>query len=180
MALKPGTRFVYAGAAPILLAGIIRQAYGAHIDAFALEYLFKPLGIDETAVKWVKHSKQGLPHTGGGLSLRARDIAKIGQLVLADGKWKGKQIVSPQWIKDSTDYHLNSGLSGVVYGYLWWLRNVYIDGKKIPFYHANGYGGQHIMIFHTLHMVLVFTNGNYGKQDHSFQRLHKYILPAVL
>ena len=67
---------------------------------------------------WVMDSK-GIHAAGWGLTLTARDMAKIGQLYLDDGKWDGKQIVSAQWIAESTREHSRWEELNLPYGYLW-------------------------------------------------------------
>ena len=64
----------------------------------------------------------GDPSTSGGLHLRPRDMAKLGQLVLDSGVWRGRQIVSADWIKQMTAQQSPPGFSfGSLrsYGYLW-------------------------------------------------------------
>ena len=60
---------------------------------------------------------------GLGLTLTARDMAKIGQLYLDGGKWDGKQIVSAQWIAESTREHSRWEELNLPYGYLWWIAD---------------------------------------------------------
>ena len=81
-----------------LVSAIVRRATGRPLDEFARETLFEPLGI--TGVEWIR--VKGDTDAGGGLRLRPRDMAKIGQLVLAGGRWNGRQIVSKGWIETST------------------------------------------------------------------------------
>ena len=71
---------------------------------------------------WVMDSK-GIHAAGWGLTLTARDMAKIGQLYLDDGKWDGKQIVSAQWIAESTREHSRWEELNLPYGYLWWIAD---------------------------------------------------------
>ena len=110
----PGTRFEYNSGATILLAGILQKSSGMQVDEFARRNLFAPLGIER--VDWWRQKRDGMPLTHAGLFLRPIDMAKIGYLVLNDGKWNGRQIVSEQWISQSTAPSLNPR-----YGYQWWL-----------------------------------------------------------
>jgi CubicO group peptidase (beta-lactamase class C family) len=151
-------------------------------DEFAKRYLFGPLGI--TKYYWWKFP-DGAVETGSGLALRPRDMAKIGYLFLNGGRWQGKQIVSEQWVADSTKNYVDarqfrSWLDADGYGYQWWLRSFHINGQTISSYHAAGMGGQFIFVFPGLKMVAVFTGwgeNELGKQP--FDMVRRYILPAV-
>jgi CubicO group peptidase (beta-lactamase class C family) len=94
----------------------MRKATGQPLDEFARANLFEPLGI--SAVEWKR--VKGNTDAGGGLRLRPRDMAKIGQLVLAGGRWNDRQIVSRNWTELSTAPQLE-GTDNQSYGYLWWL-----------------------------------------------------------
>ena len=74
----PGQEFFYNTGALALVSAIVRKATGRPLDEFAHEVLFAPLGI--TAVEWMR--RKGDADAGGGLRLRPRDMAKIGQLAL--------------------------------------------------------------------------------------------------
>src|SRR5580704_2282898 len=93
-----GQEYFYNTGALTLVSAIVRKATGRPLDEFARETLFQPLGI--TSVEWVR--VKGDSDACGGLRLRSRDMAKIGQLVLAGGRWNGRQIVSQEWIDTST------------------------------------------------------------------------------
>ncbi len=126
---------------PDILSGILVKATGQSVLEFAAEHLFAPLGItvkgnvtleNEEAhyafmnardvSGWVMDSK-GIHAAGWGLTLTARDMAKIGQLYLDGGKWEGKQIVSAQWIAESTREHSRWEELNLPYGYLWWIAD---------------------------------------------------------
>lgn len=83
-----GQEFFYNTGALTLVSAIVRKATGRPLDEFARETLFEPLGITSTA--WGRY--RGDTDAGGGLRLRPRDMAKIGQLVLAGGRWNDHQI----------------------------------------------------------------------------------------
>src|SRR5499427_6902751 len=123
-----GQEFFYNTGALTLVSVIIRKATGRPLDEFGRATLFEPLGI--TGVEW--NRIRGDTDAGGGLRLRPRDMAKIGQLVLAGGRWAGRQIISKDWIDASTTWKLKA-TDGQSYGYLWWG-----GGIKFPWIGALG------------------------------------------
>ena len=98
------------------------------------------------------------------MRLRPRDMAKIGQLVLAGGRWNDGQIVSKAWIEISTAPKLKA-IDDQLYGYLWWLGRSRLNGREIHWIGALGRGGQLIRIVPELDLVVVVTAGYY--QDYS-------------
>jgi CubicO group peptidase (beta-lactamase class C family) len=153
----PGQEFFYNTGALTLVSAVVRKATGRPLDEFARATLFEPLGITDAEWSRVK----GDTDAGGGLRLRPRDMAKIGQLVLAGGRWDGRQIVSKGWIEASTTWKLKA-TDGQSYGYLWWG-----GGSKFPWIGALGRGGQSIRIVPSLDLVVAVTGGYY--QDYSPQ-----------
>jgi CubicO group peptidase (beta-lactamase class C family) len=153
-----GQQFFYNTGA--LLSAVVRKATGRPLDEFARETLFEPLGI--AGFEWGR--VRGDSDAGGGLRLRPRDMAKIGQLVLAGGRWKDRQIVSKTWIESSTAPKLNA-TDGQSYGYLWWLGRASLHGREVHWVGALGRGGQSIRIVPELDLVVAVTAGYY--QDYS-------------
>ena len=115
-------------------------------------------------VEWNRY--KGDTDAGGGLRLRPRDMAKIGQLVLAGGRWNDRQIVSKEWIETSTAPKIKA-TDGLSYGYLWWLGRSLLNGREVYWAGALGRGGQSIRIVPELDLVVVVTAGYY--QDYSPQ-----------
>jgi len=155
-----GQGFFYNTGALTLISAIVRKATGRPLDDFARTTLFDPLGISEFEWSRVK----GDSDAGGGLRLRPRDMAKIGQLVLAGGRWNDRQIVSKAWIEASTTAKLKA-IGGQSYGYLWWLRSTPLNGRVVQSIAALGRGGQSIRIVPELDLVVAVTAGYY--QDYS-------------
>jgi len=158
----PGQEFFYNTGALTLVSAIVRKATGRTLDEFARETLFQPLGI--TSVEWVR--VRGDSDAGGGLRLRPRDMAKIGQLVVAGGRWNDSQIVSKAWIETSTAPKIEA-TGGQFYGYLWVLGRSLPNGREVHWAGALGRGGQSIRIVPELDLVVVVTAGYY--QDYSPQ-----------
>ena len=152
---------------PDILSGILVKATGQSVFDFATDNLFSPLGITvESNV--IFHSKEeqlafnkaknisgwvtdptGVNPGGWGLTLSPTDMAKIGQLYLDGGRWKGKQIVSTKWIDESTKEHSRWEKLKLSYGYLWWV----IDDKEHACA-AMGDGGN-VIYFNTKKRIVV-------------------------
>jgi CubicO group peptidase (beta-lactamase class C family) len=112
---EPGAKFSYSNEAVQLLAGVVKIAAGEPLDTYVAKRLLAPLGISEW--RWDK-DKAGNVQTFYGLALGARDLAKIGRMMLQGGTWNGKQLVPAEWVKQSTTMAVpNSG-----HGFLWWVR----------------------------------------------------------
>ena len=164
---KPGEKFKYCNDCTDLLGYIIHSMEGKHVDKYAEENLFGPLGITE----YYWEIENGVPHCHSDLYLLPRDLAKIGLLVLNDGKWLDEQIVPEEWIIESTSPRVMES-KYFDYGYQWWYRSrenvawwkeadarIEDEHDKII---ALGYGGQYIMIIRDLNMVVVTTASDYG------------------
>ncbi|MCR4648658.1 MAG: beta-lactamase family protein [Lachnospiraceae bacterium] len=143
--------FRYATLGIQILAGIIERSSGEKCIDFANRNLFLPIGIPEHFIhgdsskedqfdffmnrnprknEWYSDPK-GAVTAGWGLCSSARDLAKLGELVLNHGEYQGKRIVSEEYIKDMTAPHLKLGerFGNMNYGYLWYKpfddRNVF-------------------------------------------------------
>jgi len=162
VAAPAGQEFFYNTGALALVSAIIRKVTGRPLDEFARETVFEPLGI--TAVEWSR--VKGDTDAGGGLRLRPRDMAKIGQLVLAGGRWNDRQIVPKNWIETSTAPKFKA-TDNQSYGYLWWLGRSLLNKREVQWIGALGRGGQSIRIVPELDLVVVVTAGYY--QDYSRQ-----------
>jgi len=116
---------------------------------------------------------QGLVYGAGELSMRLRDIAKIGLLHLNNGTWDGEQIVPAEWVVNSSKVQstgVSSGQMSGDYGYLWWIR---------PMYNARfGFGrdGQYLWVLPDYDTVVVFTSEWMISYDYL---ITQYILPAL-
>ena len=148
---EPGTQFLYNTGGIHLLSAVIKNATGMFANEFAEKYLLHPLGI--YAYQWNRDSK-GYPCTGGtdgGINLRTRDLAKFGWLFFKDGTWKGKRIISQEWIKKATQIRFNR------YGYNWFSGGMTVKGKRIEYTGSFGFGGQTMYLVPELDLILVFT-----------------------
>ena len=155
--------FKYATLGIQILAGVIENASKKKCIDFANEYLFAPLGIAEHVIhgssskedqfdffmnknprknEWYSDPKDTVT-AGWGLCMSAHDMAKLGELVLNDGLYDGKRILSEEYIKDMVSPHLKLGerFGFMNYGYLWYKP---YDDKEV--YAAIGDGGNIIYV----------------------------------
>ncbi len=178
---EPGSRFDYDSAAPALFGPIIEQESGMSIGQFAEDFLFGPLGIKD--YRWFI-LPGGKEYTGGGFWMRPRDMAKFGQLYLQKGTWNGEQLISQEWVEESTREHLIANSHpDQGYGYYWWRETFPIDDQWIETYFASGNGGNKIYVFPAEDLVVVITASAYNQSyGHPQVRMlmNKYILPAVI
>jgi CubicO group peptidase (beta-lactamase class C family) len=171
IAVPPDTVWVYNGGGTELLGNIIERVSGQKLEAFAREFLFSRL--DVTDFEW-KTYKNGKIAATAGLRLRPRDAAKIGQLLLSDGAWAGRQVVPPDWIMQSVIPRFQAvGYFGgtLFYGYQWWLGRSLSQGKEVRWIAAFGWGGQRIFVIPELDMVVMMTSGLFGRPKEGMAQL---------
>lgn len=157
----PGTISNYCSVGTILAAEVISHASGMAFDDFADQYLFNLLGIEN--VSWGHTSNREVSASAKRLYMTPRDMAKIGQLILNKGMWNGQQVVSEDWVEESTSRITK--ITGMDYGYLWWSVPLQVDGDLYMLTAATGNGGQYIFVLPELQMVAAFTGGAYNSQD---------------
>jgi CubicO group peptidase (beta-lactamase class C family) len=178
LASRPGSSYNYSGGSAALLAAILQKLSGRRIDALARDELFAPLGI--TQFEWVEWHDH--PVAASGLRLRPRDLARIGQMVLDNGRWQGRQIVPADWIAASTAPQIN-GQSAFFYGYQWWLGRSLWHGRQVDWAAGFGEGGQRVFVIPALDVVVVLNLGLYGRALQgpvATMILNDHVLPAVL
>jgi CubicO group peptidase (beta-lactamase class C family) len=178
----PGSVYNYSTGLSVVLGEVIRRKSRMSIEAFSRKYLFDPLGI--TDFQW-RIFPNGTVDTGGGFLVRPRDMAKIGYLMLQDGKWNNRPIVSERWVRESTRQHVDQiGVETIAggYGYQWHVGARKFNQRTTKAFFAAGLGGQYIFVLPDLDLVAVF-NSKHPESDGVFNGqwvLGKYILPAVL
>jgi CubicO group peptidase (beta-lactamase class C family) len=184
----PGADFYYNSMSPQVLSIILTRTTGLTARDFAMKHLFHPLGISE--VRWFEQGGYSLG--AFGLELTTRDLAKLGQLFLDQGRWAGRRIVPPEWIAEATRPQIRvprsaefAALTGPYfvdqYGFYWWVR----PRPQAPAYMAQGFGGQFLYIVPTLDLVTVITTNDEDRREnlHALGYLaliDDYIAPAVV
>ncbi len=162
---ESGKQFKYLSADTQLLAFIVEQATGMTISKYAQEKLWKRIGAEHKAI-WSKDAEQGDERAFCCFHTNAKDIARIGQLVLNKGKWNGKQIISEKYLNEATqpakdlkDEFGNFPLK--YYGYQWWILQ--FKNQEIPY--LRGHKGQYIFSILDKNAVVVRLGRKIDKKE---------------
>lgn len=173
----PGSVSAYCSMGTILLAEVIGQSAGTSIEDFGRKQLFEPMGI--TNISFGHTKDKPVISSGKRWYMTPRDMAKIGQLVLNNGKWYDRQLVPKKWVEEATSRHTQIG--GVNYGYLWWRIPFKQQEKQVLSLTATGNGGQYIMVLPDIDLVAVFTGGAYNSPEDKlpFAIMRDIVIPSL-
>ena len=195
-----GERFRYTTLGIQVISNVLSKATGMSMKEFASKYLFEPLGIQnvpdanvydrasqEAFYKtrdnrgWVK-DPSGYYTAGWGLSLTTDEFARIGLMILNNGVYNGKRILSEEFIRQMLMEREES------YGYLWWiykknstvkiLRKEYSTGKY-DFYCMNGVGGSLIAVIPELDTVISMTCSLVYNPKPRMELINDYLIPYI-
>ena len=178
---EPGSTFYYNTAGFQMIGEVIRRATGMDLGDYANQVLFQPLGIER--FEWPQYP-HGSMYIVGDILLRPRDMARLGQLVLQDGRWLGQQVVPAGWLHTATAESISSTRAGYKgfdgYGFFWWRKEFRVGPTTVSAICADGLAGQSIMVFPTLDMVVVVTGGNYELPNREHDLVANHVLPSVI
>lgn len=152
---EPGVNFIYQSGVTQLLAFILKKATGETISDYISRRLFSPIGAEHNAL-WSLDKKGGMEKAFCCFNSNALDFARFGQLILNQGRWEGKQIVSADYIKaaitpDTSLIFKEHNEPNKVYGYQFWKCQY--DGYQIPL--MRGILGQYVYIVPEKDAVIV-------------------------
>ena len=178
---EPGTYHHYVSIDTQVLGMVLTRATGESLTDYLSEKIWQPLGMEHQAF-WLADD-YGMELALGGLNVSLRDYAKLGWLYLNQGTWTDnqgntQQIVSKQWVIDSTSAvapHLVAGKdnpassSSFGYGYQWWLPL----GAEDEF-SAQGIYNQYIYVDPDQNLVIVKNSANYRFTDKSLNWAAKH------
>ena len=147
----PGGDMQYSTGSSHLLSAILTRVTGTSTWQFAQDALARPLGF--TLAKWPT-DPQGIYFGGNDMLLTPKQMLAIGELYLHRGMVNGREIVPAAWVDTSCVPRTTSAFDGDrSYGYGWWIQE--FDGGTACF--AWGYGGQYILVFRELDLVITAT-----------------------
>jgi len=176
---QPGSVFFYNTMSAFMLSAIVTKVTGQSELEYLKPRLFAPLGI--TGEDW-EASPQGINTGGWGLRLKTEDMAKLGELYLQKGRWKGKQLLPVAWVNEATSFKIDQApgarqskkdssdwMQGYCYQF-WRCRH--------NAYRGDGAMGQYIIVMPDQDAVLAITSVTDDMQD-ELNLVWKYLLPAM-
>ena len=141
--------------------------------------------LDKLAItnyNWEDHIS-GLPVSGSRVRLTSRDMVKLGNMALNEGRWNGEPLIDANYLEKATrglvkptedwmpdDYR---------YGYFWYQTTHIIDGVYYDIAFAWGGGGQRIIVVDELDLTIVIT-GHDREDDTIMPQIAERILPAFV
>lgn len=161
---EPGTEHFYESMTSQILGIVIERATGQPYAEYLSDKVWKPLQMEQSAVVNIDSRKHRVAQSFGGISMTARDLAKIGRLYMNGGVWNGKRIVSQDWIRQSTAYDTtNDG-----YHFNWYNTSYYgADKPEHPGFYALGIKMQVLYVNPDLNLIMVRVGmNNSGKVFH--------------
>ena len=177
MASPPGQMSVYCSINPNLALGMVGKIAGESPMYIFDRLLGIPLKIKRYA--WVL-DPAGHPYGGGSVQFLPRDFMKLGQLMLNNGEWGGRRILSAEFVDRASSpiYNLNN----IQYGYLWWSIDFPYKNRTVRAFFAGGNGGQSVSVIRDLDLVIATYAGNYATRiglTIQQEYIPNFILPAV-
>ena len=175
---ESGTEFAYNSLNTYMLSAIICRKTGKSLTEFLRERLFEPMGI--TDVFWETCPK-GIEKGGWGLYIRPEDLAKLGQLVMDGGLWRGRRLISQEYLDAAATAHAQvpETVGDFNYGYQIWV------GRHENTFLFNGMLGQNVLGFRDSG-ILVLTHAGADtdfQESRYFEIVSRYfggVFPDVL
>lgn len=151
----PEKEFEYQSGVTQLLAFILQNAVQKSLSEYASEKLWTPINAENDALWSLDHAR-GMEKAYCCFNTNARDFARLGQLVLNNGQWNGRQVVPASYIKEAITparelKRADTGEPNQIYGFQFWIMNY--KGHTIPY--MRGILGQYIFIIPDLNAVVV-------------------------
>ena len=167
---EPGTKWVYKTGETDLIGVLVTSATHKTLANYLSEKIWKPYGMERDAVWMV--DPRGQEHGGFGISVSLHDYARMGEVILADGRINGRSILPKGWVEAATHKQVETGEPGGGYGYQWWTRD---DGSV----DARGIFGQMIHIDPARHLVVVVSSAWRNATDKTSGQ-HRYALMKAI
>lgn len=192
LAFDPGTACGYSTHALAHASLVCETVTGKPYDQFAIEALFKPLGIEHWWFQFYDGNEKIGRHPSHGMGMPARDLARIGFCMLREGCWDKQQVI-PKWFVRETAAPTHSvttpemrwKLNPQVFSHGWELPSRHWpesgrNGEGIPADARSkpGSGGQLVAFVPSLDLVITRQTGSSG--DWQYEEYLRRACAAVL
>ena len=156
----PGQNFRYNSYNPILAGMILEKVTGMSPAAYFETKIWNEMGMEYPGSWSMDSEVSRMTKMESGLNIRPIDFAKLGRLVLHNGNWEGKQLISRNWMENtlalSDKYQLTDIADDLYYKNYWWIyANKSGSGYTVDIISANGHLGQYLFVFPKEKMIMV-------------------------
>jgi CubicO group peptidase (beta-lactamase class C family) len=177
MAYRPGEKAIYCSTNPNLALGVLQQATGE-----SPLYIFDRLVAGPLKMRTYGWGTDpaGNPYGGGGAHFLPRDFMKFGQLMLNQGTWNGRRILSKDFVARASSPLVKIGTRP--YGLGWWIYDLPYKNRTVRAFAALGNGGQNVFVVSDLDLVIAVYASNYGDRvlfEIQNELVPNQILPAI-
>ncbi|MFN7118054.1 MAG: serine hydrolase domain-containing protein [Saprospiraceae bacterium] len=162
---QPDQNFDYISLNTQLLGLIIEKATGQKLYDYLQAKIWQPLGMEYDASWSIDSKKHDTVKAFCCINARARDFAKFGRLYLHNGNWNGQQIVSADWVRQSTVFEQN--INNFIYSYQWWHN---VDVKE----------WSDTLLLNGPHRIVDGTNANNERVKYAVQPANDYFAEGIL
>jgi len=161
---EPGEYFEYNNYNPLLVGMILERATGMPVARYLQEKVWKPLGMEADGSWSLDSTTSGFEKMESGVNARARDFARFGMLFAKGGNWRGRQLISREWVEEATRADSNTDPS-LGYQYFWWVTSS--EGETSHF-SARGKYGQYIYVDPEKDLVVVRLGKEEGERGYGY------------
>ena len=179
-AAPPGTVNNYNTGETQVIAEVLRRAIGRPLADYLHDRIWAKAGMEADAYWWLD-APGGVEIGGSGIAATLRDYGRFGLFVLNEGIVGGDTVLPAGWVRDATTPRTLRDGAPLDYGYLWWLGSYGTGGERA--WYMTGNGGNRVVVFPDLEIVVVITTTNYGRRDAhplSDRILSEHVLESVV
>ncbi len=174
----PGEKVFYCSTEPNLAGGMLAKIAGEPLPELFDRLVARPL---QMRTYHLLMQRTGEAYGGGGHLFLPRDFLKMAQLLVNGGRWKGSQILPPDYLR-RVAASLRDLTPKQQYSHLWNSVQYSHGDREVRAFFAGGNGGQIFMAIPDLDLAIGFTGGNYADPaTFTAQRVDvpRHLLPAV-
>jgi CubicO group peptidase (beta-lactamase class C family) len=190
--VRPGEYFLYNNWDFNALGVIFAKVTGRSLYQAFEEDIARPMGLQDWNLnaQAVRNDTGESAHPAEHFVLSTRDMARLGLLMLQDGRYVGHQVLPTSWVRLTTRVvtpaaevsRTSPFVDGLGYGYLWWIFDPAADWPRDQKggYTASGAFGQFITVLPALDLVVAHKTQAPSKLNVTPQQYLQEVLPAAM
>lgn len=176
---KPGTVFHYDTSSTHTLCALAEKLSGRPMLDYLKDVMLREMGWSEES--YMLTDPFGHSMGGSGLMATPEDLVLLGRFLMQEGTWNGKVLLRKDMLAQAVAWQSATAVTGPIpaerqgYGYSFWRG----EHDALVCY---GMGGQLILCYPTLELLVVTTGDTQGMQGANqllYDAVHRFLLPQV-